>query len=391
MKKAFFILYFFYFTSTGQTPEAVSIINNINSEFSNCYEGIYTMQIRFRPPLMADTGMIIGTMYFSKKQLDKDSIGQFILHIPIDSIYYIYDGITFDYVNFKFKLYEERLIGNKNLMYDALRGSIDYELIDWALLTSKFRKIKLEENYEAIYQYKNDLLFINQCDTMSSPKFKFHYWQIDPIKKYVKQETSIIKNPSRGTQFLEYNYSAVLPISFIFKPDYFFSRDSLKKIFDYKFKDLEHPELTIDSTLKAGEIAPSWKLIDINDKEMDFSKNENGLTLIDFFFKTCTPCLQAIPSIIKICESYKQKGLTTYGIDPIDKNDSMFREFIRIYKINYDILFDKGRKVASQYHVMGYPTVFLIDNKSKKIIYMHRGFSESMESDLIKIIEENIK
>jgi len=396
--KNFFLLYclilscFFGKHTLAQDIELKEIINTLNNQYSKVTHGSYDVTIYFKHWSKKDTSTVIGKLFFTNKSSQQNSIANFILYMPIDSLYYFFNGKTFYYINFKFKYFEERNVGNKNL-YDVLNGSFDYELIDWALISNYEKKIEVNSALE-IRKNKSEssvnTILIEQIDTNRSPRFEFIYWEIDTSKYHVLQKKQIISSPKTGTTYKSYNYSPVARLDSNFRLENLLPLDSLKKVFRYKYKDYENPEVFSDSTLKAGTVPPMWTLKNSRGEDVSLAKQKNNLTLIDFFYNGCIPCLSAIPQIIFIQKKYADK-LTVYGINPVNKNDDVFQEYLNRNNIDYEILFDEKRKVASQYHVTGYPTLFLIDNKANKIIYVHRGFDDKMKNELDEKINEYLK
>jgi thioredoxin-related protein len=86
-------------------------------------------------------------------------------------------------------------------------------------------------------------------------------------------------------------------------------------------------------------------------------------------------------------EKYKEKGLVIIGIDPYDKKEDGIEKFLSKRGVNYTVLL-KGKDVAKDYHVSGYPTVYLID-KNGKILFSMAGYS-SGEDMLDGIIKRNL-
>ena len=152
-----------------------------------------------------------------------------------------------------------------------------------------------------------------------------------------------------------------------------------------KLKDYE--PYTPPKLLASNTAAPNWSLISLENKTVQLSDFEGELVLIDFFFKSCYPCMLALPGLQKLHEKYKDKGLNVIGIDPFDsieKDD--IANFLKKRGVTYTILLG-GNDVANTYNVSGYPTIYLIDKKGK-IIATTPGYRENMEDRLEEIILE---
>lgn len=151
----------------------------------------------------------------------------------------------------------------------------------------------------------------------------------------------------------------------------------------YKLKDYVpyvRPEL-----LPENSLAPDWDLASLNDELVSLNNLKGQLVLIDFFYKSCQPCMLAMPKLQALHEKFKDKGLKVIGIDPFDKDKLDLSAFLKKRGVNYTILLSE-RTLASKYNVSGYPTLYLID-RTGKIVFSQTGYSEEMEI----ILEELIK
>jgi peroxiredoxin len=140
--------------------------------------------------------------------------------------------------------------------------------------------------------------------------------------------------------------------------------------------------------LPVDTIAPDWELPSLNGEKIKLNSLRGQLVLIDFFYKSCYPCMQALPALQSISEKYKDKGLQVIGIDPFDTKEDDMGTFLSKRGITYTILME-GKDVATQYRVSGYPTMYLVD-KSGKIIYVQEGYGKDVDETLSEVIEKNL-
>jgi peroxiredoxin len=154
----------------------------------------------------------------------------------------------------------------------------------------------------------------------------------------------------------------------------------------YKLKDYVpyvRPEL-----LPENSLAPDWDLISLNDEAVSLNNLRGQLVLIDFFYKSCQPCMLAMPKIQALHEKFKDSGLKVIGIDPFDKDKDDLSAFLKKRGVSYTILLSE-RSLASKYNVSGYPTLYLID-RTGKIVFSQSGYSEEMEVVLEELIKKNL-
>lgn len=149
-----------------------------------------------------------------------------------------------------------------------------------------------------------------------------------------------------------------------------------------EYKPRESPEL-----LKAGTAAPHWELPSLNDETVRLADLKGSIVLIDFYYKSCFPCMQALPELQALHEKYKDKGLKVIGINPFDKKSDGLVEFLSKRNINYTTVLDEGRKAVEDYRVSGYPTLYLID-KTGTIVFVQEGYgtetAKELEEEILK-------
>ena len=148
------------------------------------------------------------------------------------------------------------------------------------------------------------------------------------------------------------------------------------------YKQYKSPELLPNDT-----IAPDWTLSSMKDKAVSLSDFKGKLVLLDFFYKACYPCMQALPALQDLHERYHDKGLIVIGINPYDtKEKDDIDQFLEKRGVSYIVLLG-GKDIAKKYNVSGYPTMYLID-KEGRIISSKVGYGEGVEAELEEIVNK---
>jgi len=137
--------------------------------------------------------------------------------------------------------------------------------------------------------------------------------------------------------------------------------------------------------LKVGEAVPQWTLESLDGETVSFADLRGKIVLIDFFYKSCGPCIAAMPGLQRLYEKYHDKGFAMVGIDPFDDREEV-KELLSARGITYTILFS-DKKLPSEYHVDGYPNLFLIGREGK-LVKLYLGYREDLEE---RIEEEIVK
>lgn len=125
----------------------------------------------------------------------------------------------------------------------------------------------------------------------------------------------------------------------------------------------------VPSIFDTLRVFPSTQLIDSSGK---FTRLTNSLLLVDFWYKSCAPCI----ANMKYLERVKRNGLEIVLINVSDSpTDLQVKQLMKKYPFTF--LFN-GRDLATQLGITGYPTMFLLD-EHQKIIYRHVGSGGSDE------------
>jgi peroxiredoxin len=140
--------------------------------------------------------------------------------------------------------------------------------------------------------------------------------------------------------------------------------------------------------LPKDSVAPQWSLRSLKGETINLADLKGKIVLIDFFYESCYPCMLALPKLMSLYEKYKSKGLVVIGIDPYDKKEDELKSFLANRGVTYDVLLG-GKDIARDYHLSGYPTVYILD-KNGKILFDFSGFGAGLENIFEDIIVKTL-
>ena len=155
----------------------------------------------------------------------------------------------------------------------------------------------------------------------------------------------------------------------------------------YEFRDYQ-PRAKLQM-LETGSSAPDWKLPTLAGDSMSLADLNGKVVLVDFFYRTCAPCMHAMPVLQRLHEQYSDKGLVVIGIDPKNDSAEALTELLKTKAVTYPVLM-APEALAKSYNVDGYPTMYLID-RTGKVSSSHRGFGDGSEKELVKAIEKSLE
>lgn len=125
---------------------------------------------------------------------------------------------------------------------------------------------------------------------------------------------------------------------------------------------------------------------------LDIKSNRTGYIYLDFFYKTCLPCIRSIPELVSLRNSKTDTDLLIYGIDPFLEDTVNWNNFRQLYHINYPIIDgDKAlsiKKLIFKDLHLGYPISVLISSEGK-IVFIKQGFQKGLLNTIEKHISKN--
>ena len=135
--------------------------------------------------------------------------------------------------------------------------------------------------------------------------------------------------------------------------------------------------------VSVGEQDRGFSLPDLQGKLQGLP--EGKVVLLNFWATWCPPCRKEVPSMVKVYNQLKDKGLEIVAIS-VDKRRDDVVKFVEEQGMNFTVLHDVDSKVAHQYSVFRYPETFIIDRKG--VVRQHlTGAVEWMDDEFYQYLE----
>ena len=154
--------------------------------------------------------------------------------------------------------------------------------------------------------------------------------------------------------------------------------EEIKNIED-QMADLMEQMETEDSSSTSDaadtSVFPSFQAKDLDGNEVDSSIfSQNAVTVVNFWFNACTPCVEELPVLNKLNEELKEKGGQVIGVntDSLDGNEDGIAEAKSILEkqgATYTNLSLDSDSEAGKYatNIMAFPTTVLVDRNGNII------------------------
>ncbi|MBN9614672.1 MAG: TlpA family protein disulfide reductase, partial [Acidobacteriales bacterium] len=149
--------------------------------------------------------------------------------------------------------------------------------------------------------------------------------------------------------------------------------------------ETKHPKSDI---LDIGDLVPEFRLPTETGVDWSLLKERKHakLTLINFWYLNCAPCMLEFPDLEKL---YQQAHARGFNIVAIDKSDSAtaIAKYAQRAHLTFPLVMggeERRGSIFQRYHVSAFPTSYLIDAKGR-IVWRSLGpNSEDLRAELIK-------
>lgn len=145
--------------------------------------------------------------------------------------------------------------------------------------------------------------------------------------------------------------------------------------------------------IKEGDHAPMFSGETISDGTIDYAQLKGKkVVVLDFWSIYCASCIEEMPRLIEIYNEFKDKGLVVIGVNLDSFGTHRVVKFMQGMetKINFPVIIDKTRKVATSFSAMVLPTTLVID-ASGKVRFYHVGYKQGDEKHLRSVVTEAVK
>ena len=132
--------------------------------------------------------------------------------------------------------------------------------------------------------------------------------------------------------------------------------------------------------IQVGDKAPDFQLKALDGSDVTLASLKGKVVLLDFWATWCGPCKQVMPTIQKLADEFKDKGVVVMGVNTFERGDGAAKKYMDSKKYTYGCLL-KGDELAKAYGINAIPTLIII-NKDGTIAKAEVGVSGNPEKDL---------
>lgn len=128
--------------------------------------------------------------------------------------------------------------------------------------------------------------------------------------------------------------------------------------------------------IKVGAIIPDFNLPLFQGAEIAASKlietQKAKVVLINFWATWCDACVAEMPSLIRLRNQYKEKGLSFVAVNLDENPDQVLPKALKNFAITFPVYHDEDGKLAEIFDVRAIPLTVLMDSE-RKILFIESG------------------
>ena len=132
----------------------------------------------------------------------------------------------------------------------------------------------------------------------------------------------------------------------------------------------------------------------LNSGPLNIADLRGKVVLVDFWTYGCYNCVNTLPQVTRLYDTYKDKGFIVAGVHtpefPFEKSTDNVRAAIKRYGIRYPVAQDNEYATWNAYHNQYWPAQYIVDQNGK-IVFEHAGEGqyEEIERTIQRLLDGN--
>ena len=138
-----------------------------------------------------------------------------------------------------------------------------------------------------------------------------------------------------------------------------------------------------------GKPVPDFSATDLDGNPISLQDYRGKVVLLDFWGVWCGFCINEMPNLKRVYDTYKEQGFDIIGVS-LDDEASVLRDYIKENDFQWRQIYSSKRweedPLAQQFNITGVPSQWLIDTDGKLITHKARG--EKLEQLVVEALKD---
>lgn len=143
-------------------------------------------------------------------------------------------------------------------------------------------------------------------------------------------------------------------------------------------------------TFKRSIAAPDFMLKNLNGDSIRLKQFQGDYILLNFWATWCAPCVKEMPSMERLQQRFKNKGMHVVAISLDKEPEEKVAVFANKLKLTFSILLDPDGKVSHPYGARALPSTFIL-NPYGQVIAAAKGERDWFSEEAISYFDELLR
>jgi cytochrome c biogenesis protein CcmG, thiol:disulfide interchange protein DsbE len=112
---------------------------------------------------------------------------------------------------------------------------------------------------------------------------------------------------------------------------------------------------------RIGNTAPDFTVSD-SEHAVTLSQLKGQVVVLNFWATWCAPCVEEVPSLVRMQQRMKSKGVTVLAVS-VDADASQYQRFVKDHSVNLLTVRDADQKSNALYGTSKFPETYVIDRQ----------------------------
>ena len=106
-----------------------------------------------------------------------------------------------------------------------------------------------------------------------------------------------------------------------------------------------------------------------DNRQLRLSEFKGKVVFLNFWATWCKPCEEEMPSMERLYQRFKDKGLVVLAMSEDAGGASVVAPYLKKHKLTFPVGLDPKTSVAGLYGVWGLPSTFIIDKRGNRALF----------------------